>query len=61
MVSNALRYCAGSLCFMAIGMNLTALMKGISSLTAQLEMNSFSKISFENSGTKSHTDASLQY
>lgn len=41
VVSNALRYCAGSLCFMAAGTNLTALMKRISSLTAQLEIEMF--------------------
>lgn len=37
VVSNALRYCAGSLCFMTAGTNLTALRKGMSSLKAQLE------------------------
>ena len=38
VVSSAFRYCAGSLCFMTAGTNLTALMKGMSSLTAQLEI-----------------------
>lgn len=41
VVSNALRYCAGSLCFMTAGTNLTALMKGMSSVTAQLEVKTF--------------------
>ena len=41
VVSKALRYCAGSLCFMTAGTNLTALMKGMSSLMAQLEIQTF--------------------
>ena len=41
VVSSALRYCAGNLCFMTAGTNLTALMKGMSSLTAQLGLKVF--------------------
>ncbi len=36
VVSRALRYSAGSFCFMIVGTKRTALMNGISSLTAQL-------------------------
>lgn len=37
VVSSALRYSAGSFCFITVGTNRTALMKGMSSRTAQLE------------------------
>jgi hypothetical protein len=36
IVSSALRYSAGSFCFMTTGTKRIALMNGISSLTAQL-------------------------
>ena len=61
IVSNALRYCAGSLCFMTAGTNLTALMKGMSSLTAQLKINTFSKSAAESSASRPHTDAVPRY
>ena len=46
---------------MTAGTNLTALMKGMSSLTAQLEIKTFSKGPAESSISRLHTDAIPQY